>query len=86
MGTMRQFAEALAVGDAATLGALLSLGCKHTDRVGKLWRREEWLARVRPNERPPGALDFGHATALLMRDLGIVTGIKHLHIAGAKQG
>ena len=85
MGTMRLFAQALPAGDAATLGALLSLGYKHTDRFGKLWHREEWLAQVRAKIKPPGAMDFGHFTTSLMRDLGIVTGIKHLPIAGASE-
>jgi ketosteroid isomerase-like protein len=85
MGTMRQFAEALAAGDAATLGPLLSIGYKHTDRFGKLWFREEWLAQVRPQPKPPKAMDFGSFVALLHGDFGIVTGIKHLRVTGARE-
>ncbi len=85
MGTMRQFAEALAAGDAATLGVMLSGSYKHTDRFGIVRYRDEWLAQVRPNKKPPSATDFGHVGASLTRDLGIVTGIKHLRIAGAKE-
>src|ERR1044072_9302582 len=85
VGTMCQFSEALAAGDAVSLGALLSLGYRHTDRFGRLWYRDEWLAQVRANEKPPRAIDFGNLAATLMHDLGIVTGIKHLRIVGAKE-
>lgn len=85
MGTMRQFAEALAAGDATTLKPLLSVGYTHTDRFGKLWHRDEWLAQVRPQPKPAKAMDFGHHGALLHGNFGIVTGIKHLRVAGARE-
>ena len=82
---IRRFALALKGGDIATLESLLSLGYKHTDRLGKLWVRDEWLAQIRPEARSPNAMDFGHLTATLMGDLGIVTGIKHLRIVGTSE-
>lgn len=85
MGTMRQLAEALAAGDAATLGPLLSIGYKHTDRFDNAWFRDEGLAQVRPQPKPAKAMDFGHHSALLHGNFGIATGIKHLRVAGARE-
>ena len=55
-----------------------------TDRFGKLWFREEWLAQTKPQRQTAkgDGLRSVHG-ALLHGDFGIVTGIKHLRVAGA---
>ena len=73
------FAKALVSGDIGTLNSLLSSSYQHTDRLGQLWRRDEWLAQAGPDTERPNATDWGHFTATLMGDLGIVVGTKHLH-------
>lgn len=65
----RRLAQAQEGGDVATLNSLLTPGYKHTDRRGKLWFREEWLAQVRPEPKPPAAMDFGGWSAVLRSDL-----------------
>jgi hypothetical protein len=84
-GAHRRLAQAQEVGDIATLESLLSLGYQHTDRFGKRWSRKEWLAQIKPEPKPPTAMDLGHLSTLLKGDLGIVTGIRHLYLIGPRE-
>ena len=83
---IRRFAKALAAGDTAALDSLLSLGYRHTDMFGRLWVRAEWLAQVGPEKSRSTVSDFGHFGFVIKGNLGIVTGIKHLHTVGARDG
>jgi hypothetical protein len=78
-GAIGQFARAMVAGDVSALNSLLSPGYRHTDRFGKSWYRDDWLAQVRPDMKRATATDWGHFGADLMGDLGIVTGIRHLY-------